>query len=104
YAEPVADYAADLDTGVRGLRFGVVREAVEKLEGEVRANFDQAVHVLRAAGATVDEVSVPTIGYSIAVYYIVANAEASANLSRFDGIRYGHRSPRARTLEDVYFD
>ncbi|MGZ8780939.1 MAG: amidase family protein, partial [Thermoanaerobaculia bacterium] len=101
---PVDDYTADLASGVRGLRFGIVREAVERLEGEVRANFDAAVEVLRAGGAIVDEASIPTIGYAIAIYYIVANAEASANLSRFDGIRYGHRSARAQTLDDVYFD
>ena len=103
-ATAVDDYAADLDAGVRGLRFGVVREAVEKLEGEVRANFDDALTVLRGAGAVIEDVSVPTIGYAIAVYYIVANAEASTNLSRFDGIRYGHRSPRAKTLREVYFE
>jgi aspartyl-tRNA(Asn)/glutamyl-tRNA(Gln) amidotransferase subunit A len=102
--EPVDDYAADLGSGVKGLRFGIVSEAVEQLEGEVRANFDAAVDVLRRGGAIVEPASVPSIGYAIAVYYIVANAEASANLSRFDGIRYGHRSKRARTLDEVYFD
>jgi len=102
-AEPVDDYVGDLDKGVQGLRFGVVREAVEKLEGEVRANFDAAVQVLRAGGAVVEEVSIPSIVYAIAIYYVVANAEASANLSRFDGVRYGHRSERARTLDEVYF-
>jgi len=102
--QPVDDYTADLDTGLRGLRFGVIREAVEQLTGEVRENFDAAVATLRGAGAVVEEVSVPTIGYAIAVYYIVANAEASANLSRFDGIRYGHRSANARTLDEVYSD
>ena len=101
---PIDDYAADLDAGVRGLRFGVVREAVGQLEGEVRANFDEALAVLRSGGAIVEDVSVPTISYAIAIYYIVANAEASANLSRFDGIRYGHRSARARTLREVYFE
>jgi len=101
-AAPVDEYAADVDAGVRGLRFGVVREAVEKLEGEVGANFDAALGVLRAGGATVEDASVPTIGYAIAIYYIVANAEASANLSRFDGVRYGHRA-RAATLKDLYF-
>jgi len=100
----VDDYAADLDAGVRGLRFGVVREAVEQLEGEVRANFDDALAVLRAGGAVIEEVSVPSIGYAIAIYYIVANAEASANLSRFDGIRFGHRSDRAKSLREVYFE
>jgi aspartyl-tRNA(Asn)/glutamyl-tRNA(Gln) amidotransferase subunit A len=101
---PVDDYLADLGSGVKGLRFGVVTEAVEQLRGEVRENFDAALDVFRRSGATVEPASVPTIGYAIAIYYIVANAEASANLSRFDGIRYGRRSPRARTLEDVYFD
>ncbi len=102
--EPAGDYTRDLGAGVKGLRFGIVREALAQLEGEVRANFDAAVDVLRRGGAIVEEASVPTIGYAIAIYYIVANAEASANLSRFDGIRYGHRSERAQTLEDVYFD
>ena len=102
--EPAGDAAMDLDAGVKGLRFGIVREAVERLEGEVRTNFDAAVDVLRGGGATVEEISIPTIPYAIAIYYIVANAEASANLSRFDGIRYGHRSKRARTLNEIYFD
>ncbi len=101
---PVDDYAADLDAGVRGLRFGVAREAVEQLEGEVRANFEEALAVLRGGGAIVEEASVPMIGYAIAVYYIVANAEASANLARFDGVRYGHRSAYAPTLDDLYFN
>ncbi|HEX7153297.1 MAG TPA: Asp-tRNA(Asn)/Glu-tRNA(Gln) amidotransferase subunit GatA [Thermoanaerobaculia bacterium] len=102
--EAVDDYSADLGRGVTGLRFGVVREAVAQLSGEVRTNFEAALDVLRRGGAIVEEVSVPTIGSAIAIYYIVANAEASANLSRFDGIRYGHRSSRAKTLHDVYQD
>ena len=101
---PIDDYAADLDASIRGLRFGVVREAVGQLDGEVRANFDDALAVLRGSGAVIEEVSVPSIGYAIAIYYIVANAEASANLSRFDGIRYGHRSARAKSLREVYFE
>ena len=101
--EKVDDYTADVDAGVKRLRFGVVREAVEKLEGDVRANFDDALRVLRAGGATVEDASVPTIGYAIAIYYIVANAEASANLARFDGVRYGHRSDRAKTVHEMYF-
>ncbi|HEX8254366.1 MAG TPA: Asp-tRNA(Asn)/Glu-tRNA(Gln) amidotransferase subunit GatA [Thermoanaerobaculia bacterium] len=99
---PLDDYIIDLGAGVKGLRFGIVKEALSQLEGEVRANFDAAVDVLRRGGATIEEISVPTIGYAIAIYYIVANAEASANLSRFDGIRYGRRSESARTLEQVY--
>ena len=103
-ANEVGDYTAELDAGIRGMRFGVVTEAVEKLEGEVRENFDAALSVLRSSGAIVEPVSVPSISYAIAIYYIVANAEASANLSRFDGIRYGHRSERAKKLDEVYFE
>src|SRR5207244_5530265 len=102
--EPVDDYVADVESGLKGMRFGVIREAVEKLEGDVRQNFDDALRVLRGAGAVVEDASVPAIGYAIAVYYIVANAEASANLARFDGVRYGHRSKRARTVHDMYFE
>jgi len=98
----VDDYTADLAAGVKDLRFGIISEAVERLQGQVRENFDAAVAVLQAGGAVVEPVSVPPIGSAIAVYYIVANAEASANLSRFDGIRYGLRSERAKTLDDVY--
>jgi len=102
--QPVDDYGADLDRGIRGLRFGVISEAVAQLQGEVRKNFDDALDVIRRGGGIVEEVSVPAIRYAIAIYYIVANAEASANLSRFDGIRYGRRSERAKTLDEVYFD
>jgi aspartyl-tRNA(Asn)/glutamyl-tRNA(Gln) amidotransferase subunit A len=100
----VGDYTAELDAGLRGLRFGIITEAVAPLAGEVRENFEAAMEVLRRGGATVEQVSVPDIRYAIAVYYIVANAEASANLARFDGVRYGRRSPAVRNLEDVYFN
>lgn len=100
-AEPVDDYTADLARGVKGLRFGVVREAVAKLEGDVRANFDDALRVLRDGGAVIEEASVPTIGRAIAIYYIVANAEASANLARFDGARYGRRSARSGSVHEM---
>ncbi len=100
-AEKVDDYTADVDAGVKGLRFGVVREAVDKLEGDVRANFDDALRVLRSVGASVEDASVPTISYAIAIYYIVANAEASANLAEFDGVRYGQRSARTAKVNEV---
>ena len=102
-SEPVDDYAADVEAGVKGLRFGVIQEAVEKLEGDVRENFEASLRVLRSEGAVVEPATVPTIGYAIAIYYIVANAEASANLARFDGVRYGHRSHRARNVHEMYF-
>lgn len=100
--DPVPDYAADFAAGVGGLRLGIVAEAVEPLTGELRANFDQTVDLLRRGGATIEIVSIPTIPYSVAVYSIVANAEASANLARFDGVRYGRRSKDARDVKSMY--
>ena len=102
--EPAGGYSLDLGAGVRGRRFGVVAEALSGLEGEVRANFETAVEVLRGGGAEVEEASVSTLPYSIAIYYVVANAEASANLARFDGVRYGRRAAGAATLGDLYFE
>ncbi|HUP48824.1 MAG TPA: Asp-tRNA(Asn)/Glu-tRNA(Gln) amidotransferase subunit GatA [Thermoanaerobaculia bacterium] len=103
-AEPVDDYTAGLDAGVKGLRAGIVTEAVERLPEEIGRNFEAAVEVFRRGGAAIERVSIPSIEYAIAIYYVVANAEASANLSRFDGIRFGHRSRRAKTLDEVYFE
>ncbi len=101
-AERVDDYSADLDRGVRGLRVGVVPEGLDKLTPEVRKNFDEAVDVFRRGGAKVADAHVPSLDYSIAIYYVVANAEASANLARFDGIRYGSRKSDGG-IHDVYF-
>lgn len=83
------------------LRFAVVREALEGLTGDVRENFETSIAFLRDSGASVAEVSIPSVKLAIAVYYIVANAEASANLARFDGVRYGARA-EASTLRDLY--
>ncbi|MGZ8796104.1 MAG: Asp-tRNA(Asn)/Glu-tRNA(Gln) amidotransferase subunit GatA [Thermoanaerobaculia bacterium] len=102
-SRPADDYTADLGRGVRGLRVGVIPEGLDQLSAEVRRNFDEAVGVFRRGGATVADAHVPSIGYSIAIYYVVANAEASANLARFDGIRYGIRREGEGTLDDVYF-
>lgn len=99
---PVDDYLAALDGGAGGLRIGVVQECIEQLEGETRDAFDRAVAMMKEAGAAVENVSIPSIRRAIAVYYIVANAEASANLSRFDGIRYGQRSAAAQNLKKTY--
>jgi aspartyl-tRNA(Asn)/glutamyl-tRNA(Gln) amidotransferase subunit A len=101
-SEPVPRYSELLGESVKGVRLGVVREAVERLEGEVRANFEEALRVLRSAGATVHDVSIPAIGAAIAIYYVVANAEASSNLARFDGVRYGLRAPHASSVEELH--
>jgi aspartyl-tRNA(Asn)/glutamyl-tRNA(Gln) amidotransferase subunit A len=99
---PGPDYIETLERGVAGERFAVIEEAVTQLSPELRANLEAAADVLRLRGAVVESISIPSIGYAIAVYYIVANAEASANLARFDGIRYGERAEGALELRQLY--
>ena len=100
---PVPDYVAELEKGVRGLRIGVAKEYfAEGLDGEVRASVEAAIQKLASLGCEVVPVSLPHTGYAIPGYYIVATAEASANLARFDGVRYGLRSKESRTLSDMY--
>jgi len=100
---PVPDFLAELDTGVEGLRIGVPREYFgEGLQPEIREACDRALQALRDAGARVVEVSLPLTEYAIAAYYIICTAEASSNLARYDGARYGFRADGARTLEQMY--
>jgi aspartyl-tRNA(Asn)/glutamyl-tRNA(Gln) amidotransferase subunit A len=100
---PVPDYAAESDRPVKGLRIGVPAEYFgEGLDAEVRAAIEKGIDALRAAGCTVKPVLLPHTKYAVPAYYLVATAEASANLSRFDGVRYGHRSPVSATLADMY--
>jgi len=90
---PVPDYAAALGRGVKGLRIGVPKEYLgEGVEPEVRQGIEQALQLFRKLGAEVREVSMPHTEYAIPTYYIVATAEASSNLARFDGVRFGHRA------------
>ena len=100
---PQEDYAAASDKPVKGLRIGVPGEYfAEGLDPEVRAAIEQGIDALRAAGCTVKPVGLPHTKYAVPTYYLVATAEASANLARFDGVRYGYRSPRSATLSDMY--
>ena len=90
---PVPDYAATLDTPPPSLRIGLVREFFgEGLDPEVEASIREVVRVYEAAGATIKEVSLPHSKYGVPAYYIVAPAECSSNLSRYDGTIYGHRA------------
>jgi aspartyl-tRNA(Asn)/glutamyl-tRNA(Gln) amidotransferase subunit A len=100
---PVPDYAADLGGDLRGARVGVPRELFgEGLDPEVRARVEAAVEAYRDLGAEVLDVALPHARYSIAVYYIIATAEASSNLARYDGVRYGHRAEGAGELREMY--
>jgi len=99
--EPVPDYRAGLDAGLRGVRLGLPREyfAVAGLDPQVRRAVEAAVGKLEDLGAELEEVSLPHTEYAIAAYYIIATAEASANLARFDGIRYGQREEGRDPME-----
>lgn len=90
--EPVPDYSAALSGDVKGLRIGLPREyQVEGLDPEVKVVTDAAIKELEALGAEVKEISLPHTEYAVGTYYIIATAEASANLARFEGVRYGAR-------------
>jgi len=100
---PIEDYAAASDKLVDGLRIGVPAEYfAEGLDPEVRAAIEKGIDALRAAGCAVRSVHLPHTKYAVPTYYLVATAEASANLARFDGVRYGYRSKSSETLGAMY--
>ena len=102
-AQPVGAYAAELGKGVSGLRIGIPDEYFgEGLNPEIRAAIEKALDDLRAQGCTVERVSLPHTRYAVPTYYVLATAEASANLSRFDGVRFGYRAPEANTLAAMF--
>jgi aspartyl-tRNA(Asn)/glutamyl-tRNA(Gln) amidotransferase subunit A len=100
---PVPDFAAESDKPVEGLRIGVPAEYfAEGLDPEVRAAIEKGIAALKAAGCKIKPVSLPHTKYAVPTYYLIATAEASANLARFDGVRYGYRSPSSDTLSAMY--
>ena len=100
---PVPDYVAELEKPVRGLKLGVAKEYFgEGLDSEVRKSVEGAIQKLAELGCEIVPVSLPHTEYAIPTYYIVATAEASSNLARFDGVRYGYRAADARTLSEMY--
>lgn len=100
---PVADYLGALTGDLKGIRVGVPPECfAEGLDPEVRSAVEAGIQKLADRGATIVEVNLPHMKYVIAVYYIIATAEASSNLARFDGVRYGFRAEEARTLSEMY--
>ncbi|TAM29497.1 MAG: Asp-tRNA(Asn)/Glu-tRNA(Gln) amidotransferase subunit GatA, partial [Nevskiaceae bacterium] len=100
---PVDDLVGGLGASIKGLKIGLPKEyfAAGMAPG-VRARVEEAIAQLQALGAEVREISLPNAPLSVPTYYVVAPAEASSNLARFDGVRYGHRSAEARTLEELY--
>ena len=100
---PVPDYSATLNDGVKGMKLGVPKEYfVEGMDPQVEKRVREAIEVYRGLGAEIVEVSLPHTKYAVADYYIIATAEASANLARFDGVRYGKRAENPRDLADHY--
>jgi aspartyl-tRNA(Asn)/glutamyl-tRNA(Gln) amidotransferase subunit A len=101
--ESVPDYAAKLGNDLRGVRLGVPKEyMIEGIDPQVKAATDAAVKQMNSLGAEIVDVSLPHTAYAVAVYYILATAEASANLARFDGVRYGFRAENPKDMLDLY--
>jgi aspartyl-tRNA(Asn)/glutamyl-tRNA(Gln) amidotransferase subunit A len=100
---PVPDYVTGLEKPVRGLRIGVPKEYFgEGLDAEVRNTVEAAIQRLAQLGCEVVPISLPHTKYAVPTYYVVATAEASSNLARFDGVRYGYRAKDARMLSEMY--
>ncbi|MBX3743178.1 MAG: Asp-tRNA(Asn)/Glu-tRNA(Gln) amidotransferase subunit GatA [Akkermansiaceae bacterium] len=101
--EPVPDYSANLHAGVKGLKIGLPKEYFgEGIDPGVLKLIHAAADKLKAQGAELVEISLPHTEYAVATYYVIAPAEASSNLSRFDGIRYGHRAANPADIIDLY--
>ncbi|MFZ0864428.1 MAG: Asp-tRNA(Asn)/Glu-tRNA(Gln) amidotransferase subunit GatA [Candidatus Sulfotelmatobacter sp.] len=99
----VPDYVAELDKPVRGMRLGVAKEYFgEGLDEEVRQAVEAAIDKLKGLGCEVVPVSLPHTPYAIPTYYLIATAEASSNLARYDGVRYSHRARGVKTLSEMY--
>jgi aspartyl-tRNA(Asn)/glutamyl-tRNA(Gln) amidotransferase subunit A len=100
---PAPDYTSNLDGDLRGIRIGVPAEYnIEDIDAQVKLALDLAIDQLRALGAEIIDVSLPHTDHAISTYYVLSTAEASANLARFDGVRYGYRAENVRDLADHY--
>ncbi len=100
--QPAELYLQKLQTPLKGMTVGVPWHFLEGLEKEPRQNFEQSLEVLKNLGCTIVDIDLDILRYCIAVYYVLATAEASTNLARFDGVRFGKRSTRATTLDEIF--
>src|SRR5438876_4861004 len=101
--DPVPDYTKNLGRDLKGMKLGLPKEyMIEGIDPQVKSAVDAAIKQLQSLGAEIVDVSLPNTDYGIAVYYFLATAEASANLARFDGVRYGHRTKDPKDLLDHY--
>jgi len=99
---PVGDYAAKLTGEARGLKVGVPKEFLAGLNPQIGDNIQAGIDLLAKIGCKIETISLPHTDYAIACYYIICTAEASSNLARYDGVRYGFRSPQHGDLRDMY--
>ncbi|MFL5322027.1 MAG: Asp-tRNA(Asn)/Glu-tRNA(Gln) amidotransferase subunit GatA [Myxococcaceae bacterium] len=100
---PTPDYLAGIEGGVKGMKLGLPREYfVDGMDAEVSASVRAAAEAYRRLGAEIVDVSLPHTKHALATYYVIAPAEASSNLSRYDGIRYGHRAKDVKGLRELY--
>jgi aspartyl-tRNA(Asn)/glutamyl-tRNA(Gln) amidotransferase subunit A len=100
---PVPDYEAALGREIKGLRIGIPSEYfIEGMDPEVEKAVRDAIEVLKGLGVRTEKVSLPHTDYALAAYYLIAPAEASSNLARYDGVKYGHRAPGAKDLVQMY--
>ncbi len=100
---PVEHYADSLNKDIKGLRVGVIKELMsEGLAPDVQKAIEAAIDCYKKLGAEIVEISLPNLKHSIGIYYILATAECSSNLARFDGVRYGYRTPDAKNLLEMY--
>ncbi|OGI02329.1 MAG: aspartyl/glutamyl-tRNA amidotransferase subunit A [Candidatus Melainabacteria bacterium GWF2_37_15] len=101
--QPVPDYTARIKEDIKGLRIGVISEMLgDGINPDVKAVIENAVKTYENLGANIEEISIPHTKYAISTYYVIAMAEASSNLARFDGVRYGYRTPKSESLLEMY--
>ncbi len=99
----VPDYTAKIKEDIKGLRVGVISEMMgEGINQEVKNSINASIKAFEGLGAKIEEISIPHVKYAVSCYYIIAMAEASSNLARFDGVKYGYRTPEADNLLDMY--
>lgn len=100
---PLPNFNAELNQSLKGKTFGLPKEFFQNgLDANVAKIIDDAINQFKKLGVNFKEISLPNLAYSVPVYYVVAPAECSSNLSRYDGVRYGHRSAKATNLEELY--
>jgi len=102
-AEPVPDYTASINNSIKGIKIGLIKQHFEEgLDETNKKVLEEALKALESQGAEIIEIDMPNIGLSVPTYYVVASAECSSNLSRYDGIRFGHRAENFNDLTDFY--